>query len=90
MASYLWLRSAEEPELEIYGTITDTTNGSFTLVTRDGREHVLLSAQSELEDGRTLSELRLQGVIVEVEGIRQPDGSIMAAKVEVEGQEYSD
>lgn len=88
--SFFWITPGGERELEVYGSIREVSDGSFILTTRDGPEHVLLSAQPEFEGGQSLTELQQQRVIIEVEGVRQPDGSIVASKVEVEGQGYSD
>lgn len=79
-----------EAEVEIYGRISEVADGLFTLQTRQGAVRVKLSRDTEIEDGRDLVTLQRQQTIVEVEGVRRSDGTVLAAEVEVGGQEYSD
>ncbi len=90
MALLLVTRPTEDQGIEVYGTIGDVSDGSFTLTTGQGPERVVLSAETEFKDERGLRELQRTEETVEVEGVRQPDGSLVASHIEIEGGEYSD
>lgn len=87
----LWLGAEhEEGGLEIYGTVAEVAETHFVLATAGGAVRVVVSEDTEVELGRPLTQLRRERTIVEVKGARQPDGSVLASEVGVEGEEYDD
>lgn len=90
-AAFLWPGAEREEEgLEVYGTVAEVSETHFVLATAAGAVRVVFSEDTEFEQRRPLTQLQREGAIVEVEGARQPDGSILASEVEIEAGEYGD
>ena len=75
----------DEEEIELKGILTDNGDGTFDLLTEDGTETISTNADTEIDDGLSLSDLN--GLEVEVEVV-EIDGVLFATEIELE--EYED
>jgi len=75
----------DEEEIELKGKLTVNPDGTFDLDTGDGIVTISINADTEIDDGLSLSDLN--GLEVEVEAV-EIDGVLFATEIELE--EYED
>ena len=76
-----------EDETELEGTVGTTSGTSFMLMTRSGQVTIQTNLSTQFRhDGDPVSLADIKtGVAVEVQGARQPDGSVLASRVSIKG-----
>lgn len=83
---------AEEGEIEeVVGAVTDVSSPSFTIMLGQGPQKLtfLTNTSTEFKDVGSLSAI-MKGTIVEVHGVTQSDGTLLATKVEVEVEDENE
>jgi len=76
--------SGDEDEIELKGILTDNGDGTFNLLTVDGTETISTNADTEIDDGLSLSDL--DGLEVEVEAV-EINGVLFATEIEFDEEE---
>jgi hypothetical protein len=76
-----------EDETELEGTVGTASGTSFMLMTRSGQVTIQTNSGTQFRhdgDPKSLADIK-PGVEVEVQGARQPDGSVLASRVSFKG-----
>jgi hypothetical protein len=76
-----------EDETELEGTVGTTSGTSFMLMTRSGQVTIQTNSGTQFRhdgDPKSLADIKT-GVEVQVQGARQPDGSVLASRVSLKG-----